>query len=50
MKCPKCGWESIWSDIEVYSRSNPCRACGYDMDGVEFYSEASSTFIVIKEE
>ncbi len=45
MKCPECGYESPWGR-QVISRSEPCIACGYDMDGVEFYNEASATFVV----
>jgi len=41
MKCPKCGYEEIWRGV-VIERSCPCIACGFDMDGVSFYSEANS--------
>ena len=51
-KCPKCSYESPFTNTDVFSRDNPCIACGYDMDGVEFYGEASSEYVVviIKEE
>ncbi len=47
MKCPKCGYESPWWH-QVISRSDPCYACGYDMDGVEFYNEALATFVEVR--
>ena len=48
MKCPNCGYESPWTDTGVYSKGTPCIACGFDMDGVEFYGEASSEYVTIK--
>ena len=45
--CPKCHYENPWSIISVFSRDNPCIACGFDMGGVEFYGEASSTYVQI---
>jgi len=47
MNCPKCGYEPLfnWAMV-VYSAESPCIACGFDMDGVEFYSEASSEYVV----
>lgn len=50
MKCPECGYESIWTDSEVYSREHPCCVCGFDMDGAEFYNEATSVYVDVKDE
>ena len=45
--CPNCRYENPWSIISVFSRDNPCPACGFDMEGVEFYGEASSTYVQV---
>ena len=50
MRCPKCGYESPWANTEVFSKSNPCIACGFDMGGAEFYGEASSEYVAVKPE
>ena len=51
MNCPKCGYEPLWCwAMVVYSREDRCIACGFNMDGAEFYSEASSEFVTVKEE
>ena len=41
MKCPKCNYESPYFGVTI-SRSNPCIACGYDMNRAEFYNEAET--------
>ena len=48
MKCPRCGYESPWTNYEVFSASNGCISCGFDNDGVEFYGEATSESIKIE--
>lgn len=45
MKCPKCGYGDLFN--LVIDGDTPCIACGYDMDGVVFYNEATSEYIEV---
>ena len=48
MICPECGWKPQWNwALVCYSRDDPCIACGFNMDGVEFYGGASSEFVEV---
>ena len=50
MDCPNCGYESAWCwMMTVFSREDPCIACGFKMDGAEFYNESSSEYVEVNE-
>ena len=51
MICPNCDYDSAFNPyFVVFSRSSPCIACGFDMDGVEFYGEATSVYVTVEQE